>query len=79
MSVVIFCFYLSLKKGVLQKRDIKIHSMIWFGCSIIAWMFLYFADRSFLPDIGVMFSLGIALCLVPFALAPMALHWNRHR
>jgi hypothetical protein len=79
MPGIIFCFIRAFKKDLLRTKDVLGHLGLWAGVSLAWWGYLYFRNRSLLPELGVIISVGIAVALTPFALAPLALHWNRHR
>ncbi|MBN1901725.1 hypothetical protein JW926_10420 [Candidatus Sumerlaeota bacterium] len=76
---VIFCFYKTVKVGISGKGDIVESVAIWVAVSLAFSFLLYRMERAMFPRGCVMIFVGVALGMLPFALAPMALHGNRRR
>jgi len=75
---IAFSFIIAFRRDLIQKKDILTNLALWVLGSIILVLICY----SYQPpnlDLVIFVSGIIALSLAPFALAPLALHWNRHR
>jgi cytochrome b subunit of formate dehydrogenase len=73
-----FLFFMAKKRNFIEKKDILRNLALWAIGSVILILISY-TDETGFHNLAIFASGIMALALAPFALAPLALHWNRHR
>lgn len=75
---IAFLFIMAKRRNLIEKKDILTNLTLWAIGSVILILVCY-TDEIGRLDLAIFASGIMALALAPFALAPMALHGNRHR
>ena len=75
---IAFIFFITRRRNLIEREDVLNNFKLW-AIGTVILILLFFTKNIQHIDIVIFLSGIIALALSPFALAPLALHWNRHR